>query len=855
MLTDSDARRLWLRGFLILSLLGLSGLAEAHHQIEVVSFPDCAAATLDVANKTGATLWVTIEIGYRCWEGVNCDRDAGFQESSLIPITKNKTQAFRFDTSQGATPGLGLQLPGCSGGPCDYTVFVRARAAAVAAGFPPVDIDTDYCTTSSPGIPSSVVAEEITSDLLIENEIDLGHIGPGTCISISETEFGLVNRSHANTYRGVANGKFGCLKNPADSTSICTANDYCDSGGPVTTGMNNNFVGFELPRPGGDAPRNCDEWSVRVDPVRAITLIANCCDCALAILQCGRSIVTEAKLAGEGIFRRVVPPIWSLVSMDREPETVTGSALSCDAFRFSQAPHQGAAPAAACILLDTDLDGELNDCDLFQPSGFLATGGSPLTATNPDPSRRPSTMKFCPPLESTCPEVPVTAPGTPPYSPITALSPVGLPGPASVTVNYSSGSPLTLGFPAPNDTALFRQLLQVSNTGETRVMGFDTRGENRVLDIDPSDLDVDLLDVGFSPWSGEYLKEGALAEVDTKYFVVGEFDNGTSTEGRLYGFDPLLNQPVDLDADEENGDTPLTLPGPARALATLDNRYLFLPYDITDNEWAIEVVDLAPLFGSTPAPPLQIGALARTPGRALDIRVAEVGASTYAYVVFEDLGCRPSLGEEPGFGDDPLHPRPRPRDDGGGSGPDWTRTVEVAVVDVTPPTIPGSILGYTAIGSRVVSCDLPVLSEAGMDFTAAGDRLLVVSPDENVVRSMNTATFALDLAFSVGSFPTDVEVELVDGVEQGFVSNQDDDSVSIFSLANPGAVTTVPLDLDGIPNLMASALAVTSDGTRLYVACSGGNKVVPVDPATGGLGLPIPTGASPRRLVVQRSPV
>ena len=198
-----------------------------------------------------------------------------------------------------------------------------------------------------------------------------------------------------------------------------------------------------------------------------------------------------------------------------------------------------------------------------------------------------------------------------------------------------------------------------------------------------------------------------------------------------------------------------------------------------------------------------------------------------------------------------------PRDGGeGGSGQDTTRTLYLAVLDVSPPAITGSLVAAVQLAQTVISCELPILTEAGFDFDANHDRIYLASPDEGAVRVLDAHTFTLlgDL-IPVGEFPTDVEVEVVNGIERAFVSSQDGDSVSRFSLTSPEAVTTYPLDLDGIPNLMASALAITSDGTRLYVACPGGDKLVTLNPLTGGLGPPITNGASPRRVVVQRSPV
>lgn len=785
-------------------------------------------------NLTPNNLWVTVDIGFRVWAGQSCTPTSGWQENDpiLIPPSPPQDKAFTAD--------LDLTLP--TG--CNYTVVAKTRVLNAATDLNAAEVHQSYGTTAS--VPSgdkyaqAAVSGFIVSDLQIYNELDLGAVGPGNgCLGTAETHTALANRTVSTAaYRGVFAARYTCLSdgqvsNPA---SYCLDSNPCGVTEPGGDGRHRNYTGFDL-------PTACTSFNVNQDNAGGTAFLPRCCDCVDLAVQCAQYVVTEVKLPGDANYKKVDPPLWSGATMSADPELTTVT-FDCDSFRVDKGPQAPVVTPGSCSRADADLDGQTNACDDLQPNLFSLAGGVTVTGQNPIPSRRPVQVSICggggP---ESCVTVGVTAVAAPPYPDFTFEAPPHLPGSHTFSIEYSTGDPATP--PAPNNVAVYREYLHVSNTGEGTILQADAGEGDRIIDMNPPpDFTTFKHAVGFSPWGSTYTKVGAAGEADGRLFVVGVDSTGFS--GKLYGFDPRTNTPIDLDANPANGITPLGLPGAARAVEAVDDRYLYILYDLSATESALERVDLAPLGEQPPSLPVQV-ALASSCGRAVDLRVAKVGGLTYAYIVYEDLGCEPSGLEGPA-----MHPRD---EGGGGCNPDETRTVWLAALNVTPPLTTALSLGNVALSNQTISCDLPILSGAGLDFNAAGDRLFIVSPDENAVRVVNTTTLALEGGpIPVGTFPTDVEVEFVDGEERAYVANRDSDVISVIRAGNLTSLPALSLDSNGLADLEATAVAVTSDGTRLYAACSGSARVMPIHLSDGLPAPTIPTGNMPRRVIVQRIP-
>jgi len=200
-----------------------------------------------------------------------------------------------------------------------------------------------------------------------------------------------------------------------------------------------------------------------------------------------------------------------------------------------------------------------------------------------------------------------------------------------------------------------------------------------------------------------------------------------------------------------------------------------------------------------------------------------------------------------------------------GSGVAWvalSRNNSVAVVDLAGGRVDAEIDVGMAPYTVVLAGDKAYVSNWGGRRPAAGDTTgpssgseVVVDPDSGIASSGTVSV--IDVAsrevvgeIDVGLHPSGMALS-PDG-SRLFVANANSDTVSVIDTSTDRVVDT--LDPKPMPELplgsAPNALAVSPDGTTLYVANGGNNAIAVIDLADGSLRGLIPTGWYPGALLL-----
>jgi autotransporter-associated beta strand protein/YVTN family beta-propeller protein len=122
-----------------------------------------------------------------------------------------------------------------------------------------------------------------------------------------------------------------------------------------------------------------------------------------------------------------------------------------------------------------------------------------------------------------------------------------------------------------------------------------------------------------------------------------------------------------------------------------------------------------------------------------------------------------------------------------------------------------------------------------LTVTPNGATVYVANSANGTVTPITTATNTAGAPIVIGGTPTQA-IATPNG-QTIYVSNQS--GVVVISTATNTVVATIPI-------ATSFGLAVSPDGTTVYVADIGGNTVTPIDTATNTLGAPIVVGANPQ---------
>jgi len=117
---------------------------------------------------------------------------------------------------------------------------------------------------------------------------------------------------------------------------------------------------------------------------------------------------------------------------------------------------------------------------------------------------------------------------------------------------------------------------------------------------------------------------------------------------------------------------------------------------------------------------------------------------------------------------------------------------------------------------------------ASVASVAASPRILVVSRDEKALKSYDPTTYQLQFSVKLPGDPH----EVVASPDGRFAFSSDfegrDNTVSVIDLEQKTRVAGVKMD----PNYKPHALAITKDGSKLYVTCEASRAVVELDVAS-----------------------
>ncbi|HEY6395164.1 MAG TPA: alkaline phosphatase family protein, partial [Candidatus Binataceae bacterium] len=145
----------------------------------------------------------------------------------------------------------------------------------------------------------------------------------------------------------------------------------------------------------------------------------------------------------------------------------------------------------------------------------------------------------------------------------------------------------------------------------------------------------------------------------------------------------------------------------------------------------------------------------------------------------------------------------------------------------------------TARAGTAATADRVVIDERGIASTGTVSRI-------DLSTLQTTATIA------VGLHPTALTWDETSG--RLYVANGNSDSVSVIDTAHNRVVQTLPLDVffvasgKSVRGVAPTALALSADRQRLYVACGGINAIVALNPISGAILGMIPTAWYPNGL-------
>jgi len=155
----------------------------------------------------------------------------------------------------------------------------------------------------------------------------------------------------------------------------------------------------------------------------------------------------------------------------------------------------------------------------------------------------------------------------------------------------------------------------------------------------------------------------------------------------------------------------------------------------------------------------------------------------------------------------------------------------VSVIDPTTNTVTNTLSTGTSPNGLTTSLD--------------NSKLFVVNSGNNTVSVFDTASLALLTAIPVGTSPMKIAANPVNPLYL-YVSNFGSNNVSVISTTSLGVVTTVGVGIGPL------GLAVTGDGTQVWVANEGDSSMSIINTATNTIAAALPTAFPPRGVTVGR---
>jgi len=160
-----------------------------------------------------------------------------------------------------------------------------------------------------------------------------------------------------------------------------------------------------------------------------------------------------------------------------------------------------------------------------------------------------------------------------------------------------------------------------------------------------------------------------------------------------------------------------------------------------------------------------------------------------------------------------------------------------------------SIISVIDIMTNTVVTTIPVAGTAGIAIRPDGTRAYVTSPGSGTVSVLDTATNTVVATISLGTNQNPFEVAISpDGTRAYVTISSPNNFLSVIDTATNAVVAKVPVGW--APN----GVAVTPDGSRVYLANEGSGTVSVFDTATNTVVATIPVGHAPLGVAITPGP-